>query len=82
MKKIQAFMNRPVYLDLSILKMRKMFLVSIKKPAYCQLLTSFLRSNRMLVNVFIDVLFDVTDELDVFCRPFSIQTLKVLCILF
>ena len=47
-------MNRPVYLDLSILKMRKMFLVSIKAPAYCQLLTSFLRSNRVLVNVFIE----------------------------
>ena len=47
-------MNRSVYLDLSILKMRKTFLVSIKAPAYCQLLTSFLRSNRMLVNVFIE----------------------------
>ena len=28
--------------------------VSIKKPTYCQLLTSFRRSNRMFVDVFIE----------------------------
>ena len=45
--------------------------VSIKKPPYCQLLTSFRRIECLLF--LLNVLLDPTDELDVFCRSFAIQ---------